>query len=214
MEKLDTSIVETLHSMARDGQPPSQMFRTLEQHLGQTHILTILHYFQHAFCLTLSEAKPFAALSRNETREVKDEAFLDGFVWSCHCQTSTGVGYPLCIGRGGHVRQRAARSMIRVRPANKGGEAAFLAPLRRKFFNRPGTLYVTPEALIVYLDPFKEQDALTGVIDAFNAQEHRLPWLDSRRVVVSLAPRTRTRLPGCACSLTSRHAESTARRAK
>ena len=27
--------------------------------------------------------------------------------------------------------------------------------LRRKFFNRPGQLYETPEALIVYLDPFK-----------------------------------------------------------
>jgi hypothetical protein len=60
--------------------------------------------------------------------------------------------------------------------------------LRRTFFNRPGTLYLTPEALIVYLDPFREQDALTGVIDAFNAEEHRLPWLDNRRVVLSLTP--------------------------
>jgi hypothetical protein len=31
--------------------------------------------------------------------------------------------------------------------------------LRRTFFNRPGTLYLTAEALIVYLDPFQEQDA-------------------------------------------------------
>jgi hypothetical protein len=49
-------------------------------------------------------------------------------------------------------------------------------------------LYLTAEALIVYLDPFQEQDALTGVIDAFNAEEHRLPWLDNRRVVLSLTP--------------------------
>jgi len=57
------------------------MFRTLKQRLGEeAHILTIIHYFQEAFCLTLSEAKPFAALSRNETREVKDERFLDELV--------------------------------------------------------------------------------------------------------------------------------------
>jgi hypothetical protein len=60
--------------------------------------------------------------------------------------------------------------------------------LRRTFFNRPGTLYLTAEALIVYLDPFQEQDALTGVIDAFNEEEHRLPWLDNRRVILSLTP--------------------------
>ena len=32
--------------------------------------------------------------------------------------------------------------------------------LRRKFFNRPGQLYETPEALIVYLDPFAGQEAV------------------------------------------------------
>jgi hypothetical protein len=63
-----------------------------------------------------------------------------------------------------------------------------ISTVRRTFFNRPGTLYLTPEALIVYLDPFKEQDALTGLIDAFNAAEHRLPWLDNRSVVLSLTP--------------------------
>ena len=34
--------------------------------------------------------------------------------------------------------------------------------LRRKFFNRPGQLYETPEALIVYLDPFAGQDAVAA----------------------------------------------------
>jgi hypothetical protein len=60
--------------------------------------------------------------------------------------------------------------------------------LRRLFFNRPGALYETPEALVVRLDRFAGQEALTPVIDAFNAAGHRLPWLENRQVVVSLTP--------------------------
>jgi hypothetical protein len=60
--------------------------------------------------------------------------------------------------------------------------------LRRQFVNRPGQLVGTPEALLVTLDPFAGQEALVPVIDAFNEQRHRLPWLDNRRVVVSLTP--------------------------
>ena len=60
--------------------------------------------------------------------------------------------------------------------------------LRRQFFNRPGQLYETPEALIVYLDPFAGQEALAPVIDRLNAKQHRLPWLDNRRLVMSLTP--------------------------
>jgi hypothetical protein len=63
--------------------------------------------------------------------------------------------------------------------------------LRRMFFNRPGTLYQTPEALIVSLDSFRGQEALTPVIDAFNAAGHRLPWLEDRPVIVSLTPQGR-----------------------
>jgi hypothetical protein len=65
--------------------------------------------------------------------------------------------------------------------------------LRRTFFNRPGTLYQTPEALIVNLDPFRGQEALIPVIDDFNDEAHRLPWLGNRRVVVSLTPQNRSR---------------------
>jgi hypothetical protein len=61
--------------------------------------------------------------------------------------------------------------------------------LRRSFFNRPGQLYATPEALIVCLDPFAGQEALVPVIDDFNAARHRLPWLDNRQLVMSLTPR-------------------------
>jgi len=65
--------------------------------------------------------------------------------------------------------------------------------LRRTFFNRPGTLYQTPAALLVSLDPFAGQEALTPVLDEFNAAGHRLPWLGDRQVVVSLTPRARPR---------------------
>ena len=64
---------------------------------------------------------------------------------------------------------------------------------RRRFFNRPGTLYQTPEALIVSLDPFAGQEALVPGIDEFNACAHRLPWLENRQVVVSLTPQARPR---------------------
>ena len=63
--------------------------------------------------------------------------------------------------------------------------------LRRMFFNRPGQLYVTPEALVVYLDPFAGQEALVPVVDEFNAAGHRLPWLENRRLVMTLTPRGR-----------------------
>ena len=65
--------------------------------------------------------------------------------------------------------------------------------LRRKFFNRPGQLYETPEALIVHLDPFTGQDELLPVIDDLNAGNHRLPWLDNRRLVMSLTPQGKAR---------------------
>jgi len=65
--------------------------------------------------------------------------------------------------------------------------------LRRQYFNRPGQLYETPEALIVYLDPFKGQDELVSVIDTLNAGQHRLPWLGNRHLVMSLTPHGRAR---------------------
>jgi hypothetical protein len=64
-----------------------------------------------------------------------------------------------------------------------------VSTLQRKFFNRPGQLYCTPEALIVYLDPFTEQEALQPLIDQVNAEQHRLPWLDNRLLVISMTPR-------------------------
>jgi hypothetical protein len=68
-----------------------------------------------------------------------------------------------------------------------------ISTLRRYFFNRPGRLYVTPNTLIVQLDEFSEQEALTTLIDSLNQQEHRLPWLHNRRLVLSLTPAARAR---------------------
>jgi len=78
LEQLDQAVIGTLRRMARQGRSPSEMFRELKRCLGmETHILTVLSYFRHAFYLTLAEAKPIAALSRNEQRDVEDEPLLD-----------------------------------------------------------------------------------------------------------------------------------------
>jgi hypothetical protein len=44
-----------------------------------------------------------------------------------------------------------------------------------------------------YLDPFAAQDALLPSIDKFNAAGHRLPWLENRRLVLSLTPQGEAR---------------------
>jgi hypothetical protein len=74
-------------------------------------------------------------------------------------------------------------------PGNFAG--MHVSTLRRKFFNRPGRLYGTPEAWIVYVDPFAGQEVLIPQIDAFNAAQHRLPRLENRRLVMSLSPESR-----------------------
>ena len=78
LEQFDQAVIGTLRGMARQGRSPSEMLRDVKRRLGaETHILTLLSYFRHAFHLTLAEAKPIAALSRNEQREVEDESLLD-----------------------------------------------------------------------------------------------------------------------------------------
>jgi hypothetical protein len=78
LEQLDQAVIGTLRGMARQGRSPAEMVREVKRRLGTgTHILTLLSYFRHAFHLTLAEAKPIAALSRNEQRDVEDEPQLD-----------------------------------------------------------------------------------------------------------------------------------------
>jgi len=67
---------------------------------------------------------------------------------------------------------------------------AHVETLRRTFFHRPGKLYLTPEALIVYLDPFRGQEELVELIDDLNAAHCRIPWLENRRLLISLTPCT------------------------
>jgi hypothetical protein len=64
---------------------------------------------------------------------------------------------------------------------------AHVGTLRRTFFERPGQLYCTPESLIVSVDRFRGQEALVPLIDFVNSQRCRIPWLEDRRLVFSLA---------------------------
>ena len=73
----------------------------------------------------------------------------------------------------------------------RGWEGCHLRTLRRTFINRAGMIYGTPKAVVVQFDPFAGQEVLTSVLDRFNAEDHRLPWLENRRVVLSLTPRQR-----------------------
>jgi hypothetical protein len=77
--------------------------------------------------------------------------------------------------------------------AKLGGDWAgsFVQTIRRTFFNRPGTLYLTPTALVVMYDrDFPEQTDLLPVIDQINSEEHRIPWLQNRLLVLSARPPT------------------------
>jgi len=65
---------------------------------------------------------------------------------------------------------------------------AHVSTARRTFLNKPGQLYLTPNTLIVQLSPFAKQDVLTPLIDSLNHQSPCLPWLDNRRLVLSLTP--------------------------
>ena len=59
---------------------------------------------------------------------------------------------------------------------------------RRTFFNKRGQLYLTPNTLIVQFSTFAKQEVLIPLIDSLNHQSQRLPWLDNRRLVLSLTP--------------------------
>lgn len=65
----------------------------------------------------------------------------------------------------------------------------FIRTLRNTFFNRPGNLYCTPTSVIVYFDrEFRYQDDLLPMIDRINAEQHRIPWMDNRLLVLSVCP--------------------------
>jgi len=80
MNELDQNIITRLRDMARQGDTVAVMFKDLKARLGSDSILPILEYMRSAFCLSLAEAKPIAALSRTEQREIIDETMLNEFV--------------------------------------------------------------------------------------------------------------------------------------
>jgi hypothetical protein len=67
-------------------------------------------------------------------------------------------------------------------------DRAQVGTLRRWLLNRPGQLYVTEAAVIVYFERFGGQERAIPLIDAVNAQQVRLPWLGNRLLVLSLMP--------------------------
>ena len=78
LDDADQSTIGDLRNMARRGCAPSAMVRSLQIKFGpDTHVVTVLNYFRNAFGLSLAEAKPIAALSRNESRSTDDERQLD-----------------------------------------------------------------------------------------------------------------------------------------
>jgi hypothetical protein len=65
----------------------------------------------------------------------------------------------------------------------------FIRTLRLAFFNHPGKIYCTPTSVIVYFDDeLRHQDDLLPTIDRINAEQHRIPWMDGRLLVVSVCP--------------------------
>lgn len=73
-------------------------------------------------------------------------------------------------------------------------EGSFIRTLRRTFFNRPGKLYCTPTSVIVYFDQdFNHQDDVLPLIDRINSQQHRVPWMDDRLLVLSVCPESNSR---------------------
>ena len=81
MNELRQEIICQLRDMARRGESVSAIFRALQMRLGpEASILSIIEYMRSAFCLTLSEVKPLAALSRTEQRGVANESLLDELV--------------------------------------------------------------------------------------------------------------------------------------
>ena len=74
-----TNVVSQLRDMARRGASVSTMFTELKNRLGPD-IVPILECMRSAFCLSLAEIKPLAALSRTDGREVLDHELLETLV--------------------------------------------------------------------------------------------------------------------------------------
>jgi hypothetical protein len=64
--------------MARSGESVAAMFNELKRRLGpRGSMVDIVSCMREAFHLSLAEAKPLAALSRTEARDIQDPELLD-----------------------------------------------------------------------------------------------------------------------------------------
>lgn len=72
--------IPRLRDMARQGDSVAMMFDELKVRLGSNFIVPIIECMRAAFYLSLQDAKPIAALTRTEQREVMDEALLNELV--------------------------------------------------------------------------------------------------------------------------------------
>jgi hypothetical protein len=79
MVDLEETLIHDLRTMARRGDSVGMMFQELRQRVGP-NIVPILEYMRSAFFLTLAEAKPIAALSRTNERNMVDELQLEPLV--------------------------------------------------------------------------------------------------------------------------------------
>lgn len=77
MSELNSAIISQLRQMVRQGDSVALLFRELKTRLGTNSIVLVIDYMRAAFCLSLLEAKPLAALTRTEQREIVDEALLN-----------------------------------------------------------------------------------------------------------------------------------------
>lgn len=81
MNQVHPSEIQSLRDMARRGESAAAMVRHLKGRLGSgAHVPDLIRCFRDAFCLTLAEAKPVAALTRTTGREIVDEDQLNRLV--------------------------------------------------------------------------------------------------------------------------------------
>ena len=81
MSQVHPGDVQHLRDMARRGESAATMFRHLKARLGAgAHVTDLIQCFRDAFCLSLAEVKPVAALTRTADRDVIDEDQLNRLV--------------------------------------------------------------------------------------------------------------------------------------
>ncbi len=69
-----------------------------------------------------------------------------------------------------------------------GFRRAHLRMLRRWFLAEPTELYLSQGTLIVFLRPQRLKQLWLTLIEAANARSTRIPWLDDRRLILSMEP--------------------------